>query len=188
LGDLAKGASAQITLTATAGVIISDILTNYAFVGSRTSDPNPLDNTAEQERRFSLSADLALQQFDEPDPVQAGSTVTYTLVVTNTGPVGAMDVQVIDTWPPSTFLVSATGDSKVDCSLIDAQVLNCRLGDMRPGANGTVSLVVQLAPSQTGTITNTATITSTTIDTNPLNNSDREPTGILPAPGPGSNP
>ncbi len=135
-----------------------------------------------------MAADLALKQFDAPDPVQAGSTVTYTLVVTNTGPVGAMDVKIIDTWPPSTFLVSATGAPEVDCSLIDVQVLTCRLGDMLPGANATVSLVVQLAPSQTGTITNTATITSATIDTNPLNNSDQESTDIFHAPDPGSTP
>jgi peptide/nickel transport system permease protein len=188
LGDLPKGTTAQITLTASAGAIVSDVLSNFAFVGSRTSDPNLADNTAEQQRRFSPAADLALGQFDVPDPVAAGSTLTYTLVVTNSGPAGAMDVTLRDIWPLHALFVSASASPGVDCSVVQARVLDCDLAFLPPGASATVALVLHLAPSLSGTITNTASIAATTIDVDPLNNSDRESTGILPEPDAGNSP
>lgn len=46
-------------------------------------------------------ADLGITKTDSPDPVIAGNMLTYTVVVTNSGPDIATDVTVVDTLPAS---------------------------------------------------------------------------------------
>lgn len=50
-------------------------------------------------------ADLSAVLIDSPDPVDAGSNLTYTASVLNTGPASAADVSLVLTLPPGTTLV-----------------------------------------------------------------------------------
>ena len=54
----------------------------------------------------------------------------------------------------------------------------CDLGTLASGAGATVAIVVTVVPSATGTITNTAGVTSNAFDTNPADNTDTERTTI----------
>jgi uncharacterized repeat protein (TIGR01451 family) len=50
---------------------------------------------------------MAVKKTDSPDPVVAGSTITYTITVTNNGP-DSTSVELDDPIPSSTTFVSFT--------------------------------------------------------------------------------
>src|SRR5256712_2240147 len=54
-------------------------------------------------------ADLSITKTDNPDPVNAGATLTYTVTVTNGGPSTAANVQVTDNLPAGVTFQSASG-------------------------------------------------------------------------------
>jgi len=110
-----------------------------------------------------VTADLALTKADVNDPVNVGGDVAYVLTVTNNGPGIANNVVVTDTLPAGTTFKSAS-TSQGSCV---AAV--CNLGSVAPGQVVTINLVIA-APAAPGTISNTATVTSTTPDSVPANN------------------
>ena len=76
----------------------------------------------------SLPADLHVGVNGAPDPVFAGNDITYTLVITNDGPLNAINVLITDTLPSQvSFISSVPGSSQ--CS-IHNQVLTCKLGEL----------------------------------------------------------
>ncbi len=121
-------------------------------------------------------ADLTLTQQDSADPVAVGGSVTYSLVVTNTGPDTAFGAQLIDTLPPLvTFVPGSSSSSCVNAS----GVVTCALGDVNPGGSVAVSITVQ--PSAAGTISNIAQVFSTTPDPNVADNQAVEQTTVTGA-------
>lgn len=56
-------------------------------------------------------ADLILSKTDDPDPVTAGQTLTYTLLITNTGPSTASNVVIEDNLPAEVEVVSVSSSS-----------------------------------------------------------------------------
>src|SRR5207302_500542 len=121
------------------------------------------------------SADLSITKSDSPDPVTAGGTLTYTLSVSNAGPSTAANVSVSDTLPAGVTFVSATG-SGWTCSQAGG-VVTCTRASLAPGAAPAITIVVT-APSEGGTITNTATVSSSTNDANTGNNTATETTTV----------
>jgi uncharacterized repeat protein (TIGR01451 family) len=117
-----------------------------------------------------LKADLATTKLDGPDPVVAGNNLTYTITVSNAGPVNATSVSLSDPLPAGTTFVSVTPPSGWGCTAPPV------------GSGGTVTctnpvvglgdhifdLVVRVDRSvPAGTvITNTATVTAATADPN----------------------
>ena len=108
------------------------------------------------------AADLAITKAALPDPVTAGQDVTWTIGYQNLGPATATDVTVTDTPPAGVTLVS----SSVPCA---GTPLTCDIGDVASGASGSFTLVTTVdAATADGTVlTNTATIASTNIDSDP---------------------
>ena len=116
-------------------------------------------------------ADLALSKSDSGDLI-SGETLTYTLTVNNFGPSDASGVTVTDMLPPSVAFLSATA-TQGTCSEA-AGTVTCDLGDLADGAVATVT--IQVTPTMTGTITNTASVDGNQADDTPGNNSDTEQT------------
>jgi uncharacterized repeat protein (TIGR01451 family) len=106
-------------------------------------------------------ADLALSNVAAPDPVLVGALLTYTLTIQNGGPAAAAQVTVVDPLPPSSTYVSSTS-SGGSCSVAAATV-TCALGTIAADDKATVTLVVR--PTEAGTISNEARVTSLTRDT-----------------------
>src|SRR5207247_11309196 len=89
---------------------------------------------------------LAVSVTDTPDPVAAGSTITYTLTYSNTGSSGATGVVLSDTVPVKTTLVSATGGGTLSAGGVAWSIgglahaawgsTRLRCGAGGPGANG----------------------------------------------------
>ena len=129
-------------------------------------------------------ADLALTKADNPDPVTVGSTLTYTIQVTNQGPKEATEVVVTDKLPSHTDYVSATPTSG-NCNHNGVQV-TCKLGNLTvspaTGSSATVTIVVK--PTKAGTLTNTASVASVETDPVTANNESTATTTVAKAPSP----
>ena len=91
LYPLTPSQSARFNITVTAPM--SGVLRNDAIVTSNTYDPDrydpDTDNAVTTFAAVRPVADLALNKSDTPDPVNAGTPLTYTITVTNAGPVPA---------------------------------------------------------------------------------------------------
>ncbi len=120
-------------------------------------------------------ADLAVAMTDSPDPATAGTNVTYLVTVTNNGPDQADNVVLSNTLPGGVTLVSAT-PSQGSCDT----TITCNLGSIPFPGSATVTIVV--TPGAAGSLSNTASVVSTTGDPSPGNESASQSTTVNPAP------
>jgi uncharacterized repeat protein (TIGR01451 family) len=174
LGTVAPGATPTVAIVATATG--SGSVTNTASVSSTTSDPSSANNSDTEDTAIAQRANLSIVKTDSPDPVYAGNDETYTLTVHNAGPSTASSVVVTDTVPAGTTFVFAT-PSTGTCGEL-AGVVTCSLGDIANGGTETVTLVVDVASSRTTDISNTASVSSSTIDPVPGNDSSTQSTTV----------
>jgi uncharacterized repeat protein (TIGR01451 family) len=122
-----------------------------------------------------VSADLVLTKSDSPDPVAQGATLTYTIEVENLGPDPATNTTVEDKLPGGvTFLsMSATVGS---CTR-QGKTVTCNLGMLAMSAVQTVTITTRVT-KKSGSIDNTASVSSDVIDPVATNNQDTEKTTI----------
>ncbi|HEX2907336.1 MAG TPA: choice-of-anchor Q domain-containing protein [Phototrophicaceae bacterium] len=114
------------------------------------------------------TADLVATQIDHPDPVLVGSTLTYSLTVSNNGPQRAFDVVLTDVLPPGVSFVSASHPA---CTTAGGAV-TCNLGTLLKAASQTVDITVSVGATTIGTLTNTVSVTSSTTDPNTADNTN----------------
>ena len=120
------------------------------------------------------AADLSVTKTDSPDPVSRGSTLTYTIVVTNQGLETATDVLLTDALSKSVGFVSVTFTAG-SCSESD-DIVTCTLGDIPSG--GSVTVTIDVTAKKRGTVINTVQVSTSSPDSNPANNTDTEETVI----------
>ncbi|HET7869231.1 MAG TPA: hypothetical protein VFM85_02800 [Actinomycetota bacterium] len=110
------------------------------------------------------TADLAVSKVDSPDPVVAGSNVTYTMNVTNAGPDAASSVSFSDTTPAGTTFVSVTPGTGWTCLPLPVGGTGTQTcsNPSVPVGTSTIILVLNVsAATPNGTIiTNTASAAS----------------------------
>jgi uncharacterized repeat protein (TIGR01451 family) len=182
---LANGATTAadpivITESVNTGTAADTTILNSATVTSQTIDPVPNNNTSVSTVLVepAADADLALFMAASPTPAFLSSSLTYTIQVQNLGQAAAATVQVTDTIPTGTTLVSAAGTTGWSCSGTTA--ITCSLtGTMAQGATGTITITVT-TPSTSGPISNTATVKTTTTDPVSSNNSATVITVVQP--------
>ena len=176
IGDLDAGASATITVTGTVPATTADgtTISNSASVSLTTGGTNPPDPNAANNTVGPITttvkgrADLSLTKTDSPDPVAAGSNITYTLTVTNTSTASsgstAKGISIVDTLPTGTSFVIAGSSSQ--CTAGTGQTVNCTVPDLAVGASATRIIVAAVASSvaRGSTLTNSATVSSSTFD------------------------
>jgi uncharacterized repeat protein (TIGR01451 family) len=95
-----------------------------------------------------------------PTTAVSGGTATYTLMVTNSGPLAATNVRVTDTLP-----AGATFDSASTGCTFSAGVVTCLIGDL--GVGGSVTLTIHVIWSASGPVYDTATVTADQNDISP---------------------
>jgi len=129
------------------------------------------------------TADLKITKSDSPDPVSAGSNLTYTIQVENLGPTTATGVTVTDQLPKGVDLVSATA-STGKCAPQGSKV-NCDLGSIgvvqTVNYSGPATVTIVVIPRQPGTIANTATVKSDQKDPVAANNKATATTRVIGA-------
>jgi uncharacterized repeat protein (TIGR01451 family) len=110
------------------------------------------------------TADVSVSKVDSPDPVVAGSNITYTISVTNAGPDAASNVSLSDTTPASTSFVSVTPGAGWTCPPLPVGgtgTQTCTDPSVPVGTSHiTLVLNVATATPNSTVITNTASVTS----------------------------
>lgn len=169
LGNLASGATVTITVTALVAPDVppGTLLVNEAVVSSSTADPDNANNRVSVTTSVTASADLSVTKTDSPDPVVAGSLLTYTITASNAGPSTAHAVLLTDTIPAGTTYVGGVDNNgNTVCTLVQVATVECAVGTLQPGQNAVVQLTVRVSPSlDPGTVLhNTVVISSSTPD------------------------
>lgn len=162
LTSLAVGASASYTFTMTAGssglaagVSVVPDQANAAATSVAQVDSNTVDVSISGNPQLGFSKSVS-----GPATPAPGQTLTYTLVVTNSGSVAALGVRVLDPVPSSTSyagaLTASAGTGSFDP--VNNRVV-FDVGSLAPGASATLSFAVTVGTLNAGntTIVNTAT-------------------------------
>ena len=186
----AAGASATFTLVVKVNANTPDgtVISNTVTISSDTCEVNPDNNSATATTHVKAptpTADLSVTKTGSPDPVQAGSDITYTIVVANAGPNDAQNVTLSDAVPANTTFVSFTQTAGPVFVLTapppgGTGAVTATATSFASGASATFQLVVNVnLGTQDGTIiSNTATVSSSTGDSNAGNNSATVNTGV----------
>ncbi len=176
LGTISNGGTVTVTIVVTPTA--PGTITNAATVTANEPDPDTNNNTDSEDTTVNAAADLVVNKNDAPDPLIVGQSLTYTVTVSNLGPVTATNVVLTDTLPGSVAFVSAT-PTQGSCSE-SGGVVTCNFGTI-PNGN-VVAVTITVIPTAPGLITNTATVTGDQSDPNSNNNTDTENTQVNPAP------
>jgi uncharacterized repeat protein (TIGR01451 family) len=177
-GATAPGATRTATFVVTVNSGQVADLSATATAASSTTDPVPGNNAATATTVVQVQADLAITLTDAPDPVIAGTQLTYTATVSNAGPSDATAVVVNLPTPAGTSFVSGTVSGGGSC----AAGISCTIsGSMVPGSSRTLTITVLVAASVLeGTVINaTATVTAGSPDPNGGNNSASTTTNVI---------
>ena len=176
LGNLNPSSSATVTLIVGVSPTTRGTLTNTATVTATETETNSTNNSATATTTVNGTVDLAITKSDSSDPVAAGGSLTYTIVVTNNGPSTATNVSVADTLPSGLTFTSAT--STVGTVTNVGNVITGSIGTLAPAATATITVIAAVSSNATGTLTNTATVTATETESNSSNNSASQQTTI----------
>src|SRR5204863_5126068 len=125
---------------------------------STTSDPDTTNNSANEATTVATSADVSITKSDSPDPVTAGTDLTYTLTVKNAGPSFARSVQATDPVPAGTSFVSADSGG-----LNVAGTVTWNLGDLPRSAEHT-HVIQKRSAIVSRPLSNNENVSSTTSD------------------------
>jgi uncharacterized repeat protein (TIGR01451 family) len=174
LQALKSGGSNQFTLTANINPAFSGTLNNTAAVTGTNADPITNNNSQTATTTVSSSADLTINK-SGPASANAGTNITYTVTLTNSGPSAAAAVSLTDAVPANTTFVSEsqTAGPTFTCSAPapgGTGTITCSIGSF-PAGSATFSITVQISAGAAGTtITNTANVSTSTTDPNPSGN------------------
>ena len=161
-----------------AGTIVS----NTATVASATTDPTPGDESSTVTVPVATSADLGVTKSGSPDPVSSGENLTWTIEVTNAGPSEAAAVTLDDTLPVGTTFVSLAAPAGWSCTIPavgGAGAITCSIPSLgMTSASFTLVAAVDADIASGSSITNTATVISSTADPNGWNDSSSATAGV----------
>jgi uncharacterized repeat protein (TIGR01451 family) len=186
--SLAAGQSVTITLTGIIDPAATGTLTNTAHVAPPTgvTDPDPGNNNASDSNSLTPQADLSITKSDGVTSVVPGTPDTYTIVVGNAGPSAVTGASVSDLLPAAAISgtwasTGVTGGGSVTGPTGGSGALATTV-DLPAGATATFTFTVQVNPSATGALVNTATVTppAGVTDPNPGNNSATDSDALTP--------
>jgi uncharacterized repeat protein (TIGR01451 family) len=179
LGTLPSGAGATVTIVVQPTALAVGSISDSATVSGTQSDPNPNNNSVSTTTEVDPSSDLSITVSGSPSPVAAGQNVVYTVTVTNNGPNPAAGVAVSNSLPGTVNYVTSSasqGSTSQAGTTVSAQI-----GALAVGASATVTITAQTTVAAVGDITDSASVSSTTVDPNSSNNSASTDTTVSPA-------
>jgi uncharacterized repeat protein (TIGR01451 family) len=176
LGSGAAASPIGLSLTAPAGAGHTAL---NASVTTTSPDLNPANDHAAATVDVTApppgnpQADLAVVKTGPATATTSGQ-IAYTLAVANTGPDDAQNVVVVDTLPAGVTLASVTGTGWT-CSAAGS-VVTCNRPVLAAGASAPVQVVV--TARSPGSLANSASVSSSTADPNPGNNTSTATTAV----------
>jgi uncharacterized repeat protein (TIGR01451 family) len=196
IGNLATGAGNQSTISIVAVVLPSTLgpFTNRADISATDtvanfeSVPDTANNTSSITANAGRTVDLSVTK-NGPATAISGNTITYTMTATNNGPSDAIGVQVVDNIPDGIRVISATVNgvaTTIPASASDNIAANndditFLVGNLGASAvNNTITIVAAILPSSTGSLVNSAVISTTDINSvDPVNTNSASITTTL---------
>ena len=153
----------QATVASTHGAAAS--VRNEATVTGQ-NDPNPANNTDDANVRIDTLAEMSIVKTVADGPWLAGTNVSYTLTVTNSGPSAAPTARVVDTLPSGLTMVSMSGTNWTCVAAAGASSGSCDYVGAHPVGTSTITVVAKIASglpttTQTNPFTNVADLSWT---------------------------
>lgn len=174
IGTMTSGQTVTITATYSTSPSFSGNVTNTATVSATTGDPDNSNNSATATTNVGAQADLSVTK-SGPASANAGSNVSYTVVVTNNGPSPAANVVISDPTPTGVAFLSNAGGCTTPYP--------CSVGTLIAGASVSITSTYTIPPNYSSTqVNNTASASSTTNDPTPSNNSSTATTNVTVPP------
>lgn len=184
-GSMATGETAIFTVAVTRPLFDSTAQPGNQWVNTASvrsldqGDFNLANNSASTPVQIDPVADVTIINTVTPGTALAGTQATYVLTVNNNGPSSANGVTVADvfsfTQGTMTFLSATPSVGTCAAFNTGTNTLNCSLGNMASGSTATITVAMRpdylSAPTNPRTITNTATVATTTQESNVGNNS-----------------
>ncbi|MCV9930207.1 gliding motility-associated C-terminal domain-containing protein [Flavobacterium sp. LS1R49] len=164
IGNLASGANATLTVTAT--VNATGTYLNTATISGTENDPVAGNNTASVTTTPTPTTDRSIVKTVNNATPAVGSNVVFTLVATNNGPSAGTGISVTDLLPSGYTYVSSIAPSGTNYNQATGL---WTIGALANGASSSLNITATV--NATGVYANTATITGTENDPTPGNNS-----------------
>jgi uncharacterized repeat protein (TIGR01451 family) len=133
---------------------------------------------------FGTAADLSVGALaDTPNPVVAGTNLTYEFTVSNAGPDAAAAATWTNDLPDGTTFVSLTSAAGWSCAtpaIGDGGTVSCATPTFAPGAGASFTLVVAVDPSiaDNAMLNDVVTVSTSSSDTNPANDTSTAVTTV----------
>ncbi|NOY42214.1 MAG: DUF11 domain-containing protein [Planctomycetes bacterium] len=178
-GTLKSGDVVIVTIVAKVNDDATGTLVNTATVIA----PKEIDlsnNTDTVSNPITPRIDLAITKTDSRDPVEPGSTFSYTLDIVNNGPSNATGVIVTDNLPSTG--ITYVGASITPDSVVGDQ-LTFSLGDLANGESASLTIDVRVDDNFEGTLLNLTEVRANETEITLVNNQDDEPTIVKATPG-----
>jgi uncharacterized repeat protein (TIGR01451 family) len=154
--------------------------------GESTSDGDSDNNTNRTLDFGFFGYDVTITKQVDLSTATAGSTLNYTMIVTNNGPTTASGVTFTDTLPAGVTFQSGTttviGQSVSGSS--SSQTVTSTIGTLASGATATITIRGTVSAGASGTLTNTAVVTAP--GENNTNNNTATAQTVLPSIAPAS--
>lgn len=157
--SIAAGASEviDIVVAVPAGTAAAAAVTNSVTVSGDGQETDTTNNDDSLDVAIDRSAVLTITKTDTPDPVAVGANLTYTILVTNTGPSTATNVSITDTLPAGLTFVSATESTGTGTAGEAGGVVTATVPTLNVSDSVTVTIVATVDATFAGTtISNTA--------------------------------
>ncbi len=179
VNPLISGTVGYITITAQVSPNLTSLVTvtNWVSIGTSIKEYTTTNNYDSAQFIVLGTADVSIAKTARPvDPVLPGDWITYTLVFSNSGPAAATNVVITETIPNGlinvTYFTSGVDINETGSLPYVWQVV----GPLLSGTVGYITIEAQIDPGFSwpaeSTLFNTATITTTLLDTQSINNSD----------------
>ena len=187
IASFANGATANFTLVTTVAPNATGTINNNATIGGSGSDPNPGNGSgASPATAVAGNSDLGVTKTTTANNIPPGGAISYTINVNNGGPDPAASVVMTDTLPATLLFQSLSAPAGWSCTTpaVGATgTITCTAATLAAGATATFTLNVTVASGASGFVTNTANVSHSGPDANPVNSSGTSPqTQIAPPP------
>jgi uncharacterized repeat protein (TIGR01451 family) len=173
-GNSVSGTVYQVNIAS--GAVDHQFTTGLGFATSSLGIFGGINGLAVFGQPVSGGTDLAVTMTAAPNPVAQNAPVTYTITVTNNGPLNAPAVVATDALALGVTFGSASA-SQGTCS--GTTTVSCNLGTLNNAASATITIVA--TPTLGGTLSNSVNITAGLPDSNTANNSATTSTTVTSA-------
>ncbi|MDR1703757.1 MAG: DUF11 domain-containing protein, partial [Clostridiales bacterium] len=180
--DIPGGGNLTVTFLARADRIpavnpaVNSAAVTYSYSPVNGGIPDVYNRTTNPVSIRILQADISVTKTSYPNPVQAGTRITYTVSVVNNGPTEAQSVVLTDTPPEAIENPEYSSDGGETWQAWGGSLA---LGDMASNARRDVIIRGKVSNSAAGSLINTAIAASPTPDPNPDNNTVTEITPVI---------